>query len=127
MVTKYRNEKCECNGIKFDSKAERLRYMELSRLERFEIIQGLVLQPRFTLLEKFESNGNKYRAIEYVADFRYFENGNDIVEDVKGKETPEYKIKRKLFLEQRDRDVFGGQIVFRELRLKRNTWEVKEL
>jgi hypothetical protein len=101
--------------------------MELYRLERFGIIQGLVLQPRFTLLEKFESNGNKYRAIEYVADFRYFENGNDIVEDVKGKETQEYKIKRKLFLEQRDRDIFGGQIVFRELRLKRNTWEVTEL
>ncbi len=42
-------------------------------------------------------------------------------------ETKEYSLKRKLFLNQRDRDVFGGQIVFRELRLKRNKWEVTEL
>jgi hypothetical protein len=126
-MNKYGNKKCEWGGIKFDSKAEMTRYIELERLEKLGVIRALALQPRFTLLAKFESNGNKYRAIEYVADFRYFENDKDVVEDVKGKETSEYKIKRKLFLEQRDRDVFGGQIVFRELRLTRNKWEVTEL
>jgi hypothetical protein len=40
------------------------------------------------------------RAIKYRADFRYFETstGKTIVEDVKGMETPVYKIKRTLLL-----------------------------
>ncbi len=78
-MSKYRSEKCEYNGIKFDSKAERQRYIELELLEKLGVIRALALQPRFTLLAKFESKGNKYRAIEYVADFRYFENDQDIV------------------------------------------------
>jgi hypothetical protein len=127
VSSKYKNTRCEANGIKFDSKAERLRYMELARLERLGVIRALELQPRFTLLDKFESNGTKYRAITYVADFRYLTDNKDVVEDVKGVETKEYLLKRKLFLSQRDLDVFGCSIIFKELRLKRNKWEVTEL
>jgi hypothetical protein len=32
----------------------------------------------------------------YVADFKYLENGKEVVEDVKGFKTPVYKLKKKL-------------------------------
>lgn len=38
------------------------------------------------------------RKIYYVADFCYIQKGKIIVEDVKGKKTDVYKLKRKLFL-----------------------------
>ena len=125
--SKYKNIQCEANGIKFHSKAERRRYLELYKLEQLGVIRALELQPSFTLLERFESNGIKYRAINYLADFRYLMDGVNVVEDVKGKETKEYLLKRKLFLSQRNKDVFGLMIIFRELRLVRNKWDVTEL
>ena len=37
------------------------------------------------------------RAVKYIADFVYIENGKTIVEDAKGFKTEKYIIKRKLF------------------------------
>jgi hypothetical protein len=62
-------------------------------LERY----NLELQPRFLLQDGFSKNKNRYRKIEYVADFQYIENNKVIVEDVKGMQTEVFKIKRKLF------------------------------
>ena len=70
---------------------------ELKLLEKAGKIQNLELQPHFLLQEAFKKNGRTYRKIEYIADFKYIENGQVIVEDVKGMETKEFKIKRKLF------------------------------
>jgi len=44
--------------------------------------------------------GKVQRAINYIADFKYLDADSDIivVEDVKGMETKEFKIKKKLFL-----------------------------
>ena len=55
------------------------------------------LQPRFLLQESFRKNNKTYRKIDYVADFKYIENGKTIVEDVKGLQTDVFKIKHKLF------------------------------
>lgn len=41
---------------------------------------------------------NGERAIKYVADFTYIENGELVCEDVKGMKTREYIMKRKLML-----------------------------
>lgn len=97
---KYGAKKTEVDGITFDSKSEAKRYQELKLLERGGAIKNLSLQPRFLLQEGFVNihTGKKERAIEYVADFQYDENGITIVEDVKGFKTSDYKIKRKLFL-----------------------------
>ena len=81
----------------FDSAKEAQRYRELTLLERAGEISNLELQPRFLLQESFKKNGKTYRKIEYVADFRYAENGKTIVEDVKGLQTDVFKIKHKLF------------------------------
>ena len=66
-------------------------------LERAGEISDLELQPRFLLQESFKKNGKTYRKIDYVADFKYIENGKTIVEDVKGLQTDVFKIKHKLF------------------------------
>jgi hypothetical protein len=96
-MNKYRNKKVQVDMFVFDSIAESRRYKELALLERAKKIKNLQLQPKFLLQESFKKNGKTFRKIEYIADFMYEENGQVIVEDVKGMETKEFKIKRKLF------------------------------
>lgn len=96
-MNKYRNKKVQVDMYVFDSIAESKRYKELKLLERAKQIKDLELQPCFLLQEAFKKNGKTYRKIEYVADFKYIENGKTIVEDVKGMQTDVFKIKHKLF------------------------------
>ena len=81
----------------FDSIQESKRYKELKLLERAGEIQNLELQPHFLLQDSFRKNGRTFRKIEYIADFKYIENGKTIVEDVKGMQTEVFKIKHKIF------------------------------
>lgn len=125
-MSKYGNRKCHFdNGsekIKFDSVAERARYVDLLDIERRGVISDLKLQPRFLLLEKFCRHGTQFRAEFYIADFEYFQDGKRVVEDVKGVATREYLNKRKHFL------ALNPDIVFREVKLKQKVrWEVTEL
>lgn len=96
-MNKYKNKKVQIDMYVFDSIAESRRYKELALLEKAGEIENLQLQPKFLLQESFKKNGKTYRKIEYIADFMYEEKGQVIVEDVKGMETKEFKIKRKLF------------------------------
>jgi hypothetical protein len=43
--------------------------------------------------------------VHYVADFVYTENGQQIVEDVKGFKTREYKAKKKMMAAQHDIEI----------------------
>lgn len=98
-MNKYRNHKTMLDGIRFDSKREAERYAELKLQEQCGIISDLTLQPKFKLQDGFKYNGKTEKAITYIADFMYTdEDGKTVVEDVKGVETKEFKIKRKLFL-----------------------------
>jgi hypothetical protein len=98
--SKYRNVITYVDGHKFDSKTEARRYQQLILLQRAGRISGLELQPLFELQAKFRgADGKMVRAITYIADFQYLENGRVVVEDVKGKQTDVFKIKKKLFLE----------------------------
>ena len=99
---KYRNIKTVVDGIKFDSKREAERYMELKLLEKAGEIKELKLQPKFTLQSKFKYEGKTIREISYIADFQYKEKDNekDVVEDVKGVKTSVFRIKEKMFLKK---------------------------
>lgn len=79
---KYHNQKTEVAGITFDSKKEAERYLELKMMERAGMIKDLELQKRMEIIPKTD----KYRAINYIADFSYFDNqtGKSVCEDVKG-------------------------------------------
>ena len=97
MKSKYKNKKTQIDMYIFDSVKEARRYKELKLLEQAGEISNLELQPHFLLQESFKKNGKTYRKIEYIADFKYIENGKTKVEDVKGVQTDVFKLKHKLF------------------------------
>ena len=95
-MSKYHNRKVEIDGIKFDSTKEGERYLELKLLLKAGKIRDLQMQVEFELIPK---QGGE-RACKYKADILYHmaDTGKMVVEDVKGKRTREYIIKRKLML-----------------------------
>tara|TARA_R110000803_G_scaffold79132_1_gene144630 strand:+ start:25 stop:381 length:357 start_codon:yes stop_codon:yes gene_type:complete len=94
---KFGAKKTEFMGMKFDSKWEAERYGQLYlKFERGEI-EELDRQIRFNILV------NDQKICAYVADYTYYETDENgerqyIVEDAKGVETPEFKLKKKLML-----------------------------
>lgn len=116
--SKYNSRKIERDGMTFDSLKEYRRFCELSLLEKAGKIADLQRQVKFVLIpaqyERYERYSDKtgkrlkdgIRTIEqecaYVADFVYYQDGQRIVEDVKGyKQSTAYAvfvIKRKLML-----------------------------
>lgn len=97
-MTKYNARKTVIDGHTFDSKAEAEYYIHLLTRKELGLIESFSLQPKFTLQEGFKKEGKSYRPIEYVADFLIkYPNGQTQVIDVKGFETADFKIKRKLF------------------------------
>ena len=103
-MDKYQNKKTEIRGIKFASKREAARYVELLAMQRAGEIYGLDCHPSFELIPaQVAPSGSKERRVTYVADFAYYRasDGQRVVEDVKSPVTaklPAYIIKRKLML-----------------------------
>ena len=92
-MAKYRNIKCEVDGIIFDSIKEAKRYKELKLLERAGVLHSIECQRVF----KIEVKG--VHICKYIADFFYIENNLPVVEDVKSAYTaklPVYRLKKKL-------------------------------
>jgi len=88
------------DGIRFDSKAESVRYRELRLLLQSGAIRDLELQPVYVLLEPYKRpDGTHCRGVRYIADFRYLDlrTNRIMVEDVKGVLTKEYVIKKAFF------------------------------
>lgn len=98
--SKYGAKKTIVNGIKFDSKKEANRYLELKLLEKQGLIKHIDRQTRFELQPSYKKNGKTIRAIYYVADFAYIDvkTGKTIIEDVKSEatKTQVYRIKKKI-------------------------------
>jgi len=94
--SKYRNEKCESGGIKFDSKREMMRWHDLVQMQARGEISELELQVPFVLAPAVVINGRKRPALRYVADFVYEKDGKTVTEDVKGRVTEGFRIKRHL-------------------------------
>ena len=113
-MSKYRAKKASVDGIEFDSRKEANRYCELKLLQRAGKIQNLELQKAFELIpaqKEADTIGKRggiikgkviEKAVFYRADFVYTENGETVVEDVKGYKGggayAVFTIKRKLLL-----------------------------
>lgn len=112
---KYKNSKICVDGIKFDSKREAGRYLQLKAMEQAGEITGLKRQVKFELIptqrapstEVYRAGPQKglpkpgavlERPIYYIADFTYSQDGKQVVEDAKGFRTKDYKLKKKLML-----------------------------
>ena len=98
-MTKYGAKKVVVNDIKFDSKMESNYYLHLLELEKQGIVTNIELQPVYELLKAFVINEKKIQGIKYKADFLVtYASGHSEVVDVKGFETADFKIKKKLFM-----------------------------
>lgn len=112
-MNKYYNKKITIDGQVFDSRKEARRYSELKMLEKAGQITDLQTQVPFELIpaqyeryERYGKNGQRLKdgvrcvekAVKYIADFVYKENGVLVVEDTKSPatRTKDYVIKRKL-------------------------------
>lgn len=96
---KYNAKKTVVDGITFDSKDEADFYLHLKELKRKGKIKEFELQPQFELLPKFTNpKGKTILPINYKADFlvRHNDNSTEVI-DVKGFETADFKLKKKLF------------------------------
>lgn len=93
---KYGNRTVTIDGRWFQSTAEGERYAELKLLQQGGKISGLECQPVIRCVVNGE------QICKYIADFRYIENGLEVYEDVKSKETRKkstYRLKVKLVLQ----------------------------
>ena len=88
--SKYKAQPVVIDGVRFASKKEGARYLQLKLLEKAGHIKNLELQPRYDFIINGVNCGY------YKADFRYFKDQKRIVEDVKGVRTPVYALKCKL-------------------------------
>ena len=96
-MSKYNSKSTEHEGIKFDSEMERDYYLFLLRTIPKERI---VIKPKYTLIDAFVNyEGKKVRATTYEADYVILNEFGQSIEviDVKGFETADFKIKKKLF------------------------------
>ncbi len=122
--TKLNNRSVVIDGIEFQSAKEGNRYCELKLLQRAGKISELELQKRYELIpaqyetvptgEYYKRGENKgqpktkqvcvEQSVVYIADFVYQENGQTVVEDVKGFRDPssatyaKFVLKRKMML-----------------------------
>lgn len=122
IKTKYHNKRVTHDGIEFDSKKEMYRYITLKIKQEAGMISDLRLQVSYEIIPAvYEEQEVQLKtkvkhvrrcvqkAAHYVADFVYKDqDGNEVVEDVKGSSsilTPEFRLKMKLM-----RYVHGIQI-----------------
>jgi hypothetical protein len=122
--TKLNNTSIVIDGIEFDSKKEGKRYCELKLLQRAGQISGLECQKKYELIPaQYETveTGEYYKvgerkgqpktkqvcieqSVVYIADFVYQQDGQTVVEDVKGYRDPssatyaKFVLKRKMML-----------------------------
>ena len=103
--SKFGAKKTMVDGITFDSKWESERYGQLKAMERGGIVTDLELQVKYDIVI------NDIKICKYIADFVYKEESSDgkireIVEDAKGFETPEFKLKKKLMKAVHNIDIY---------------------
>lgn len=91
--SKYRNTPVVVDGLRFDSKREAAYYGELKMREKAGEVSGVELQVPFALKGPKGDLMTTYRA-----DFVFYDNvqGRQRVIDVKGVETPAFRLKRKM-------------------------------
>lgn len=116
--SKYHNEPVTADGIRYDSRHEMLRHNFLKLMEQAGEISHLRYHVKYTLFPKGTIDIRRLpdgREIElkrydrehwYEADFVYInKKGEEVIEDFKGYETPEFKEKRVMFKALYNKDI----------------------
>jgi hypothetical protein len=91
---KYGAKKTQVGDIKFDSKKEANRWMELQLLERAGEISDLRRQVKVELIGQYRPIYTRTgRKMKITFDFSYIEDGVLIYEDTKGMPTRDYEVR----------------------------------
>lgn len=94
------------NVLKFDSKKEAAYYDQLKAMEMAGVVRDIRLQVQFLLKPAYTDpkTGERFRAINYLADFTFEKNDGDgwkyHIVDVKGRKLPGYNLKKKIMADQ---------------------------
>ncbi len=97
---KYNAVRAEMDGIKFDSTLERNCYRII---KEHGLVNNTKLQETFVLQPKFRAESGKViQPIKYVCDFFVFDR---YVLDAKGLELTDFKMKRKMLLWQKNKEI----------------------
>lgn len=97
---KYGAKKCMINDIIFDSIMEGRFYVYLLHLKQDGQVKSFTMQTPYVLQDKYRDKftGKAVPAIKYIADFvMTMPDDIEVVIDVKGKETADFKLKKKMF------------------------------
>lgn len=111
---KYNAKATYVDGMRFDSKAEAERWQYLRLRERAGDIADLKRQKKIA----FESG------VTWRLDFVYRERDVTVFEDVKGKITQDYRIKRDTLIWELETGRRDG--IYREVRKSRKEWKIAE-
>lgn len=105
--SKYKSKKITIDGETFDSKGEYQYWLELVHKFDAKEITDLNRQVRVELIPRqVNENGKfKYHPISWIADYYYKDENGEHWVDFKGFETPEFKIKKKLFYAKYHQDI----------------------
>ncbi|AKC63196.1 Protein of uncharacterised function (DUF1064) [Clostridium sporogenes] len=96
--SKYGAKKIVIDGITFDSKDEGKYYLYLKELKAKDKILNFERQPKYELQPSFKKYGKTHKAITYAPDFLiYHLDGSEELIDVKGTETQQGNMRRKMF------------------------------
>lgn len=99
--SKMQSVECVVDGIKFQSRLEGRRYVQLKQLCQAGEINKLELQPKFLIQEAVKDpyTHKKLLPINYYGDFLYTDSvGQKICEDTKGYSTEVFRVKIKLVI-----------------------------
>lgn len=90
--SKFGNKRLRVNDVLYDSHKEYYRHLELSLLQKYGKISNLKFHDKNDVL-LIISNPD----VKYIPDFTYVDSdGQKVVEDVKGMQTPDFIIKKKI-------------------------------
>jgi len=118
---KYRNKRVNVDGVSYDSIAEYERHYILKLLERSGEISQLEYHKKKNNLVLQENP-----RIVYEPDFCYYDkNGTYVIEDVKGAQTKEFILKKKMIISKLETNEIEGMFILTK-KVDKNNFKVVE-
>lgn len=117
---KYHNKHVSFGGLTYDSVAERDRHLLLLKMEARGEIKNLRFHDKNDIIVLQDEP-----LITYEPDFCYTQEGVSIIEDVKGAQTKEFVLKKKMLIKKLHTGEIKGEFILTKKK-NRNSFEVME-
>lgn len=101
------------DGLNFDSQLEADYYSQIIKTDKG--ITNLVVHPAYVLMPDFVFHKEQERGLRYTADFAYDKGGKHYIIEIKGFETVDYIMRKKMFLNYLSKKSDSDDWVYLEL------------